>query len=115
LQKDRHERTDGNLGLLATVIHQEVVLGPIGLDAVAQYLLVKFAPPEPSAFNNSYDNRIKSMWLRTRGNFSTLSRIIEDMRENPRWDVFTTNPIPMLLANSVGLLWETIDMADQID
>ncbi len=76
LQRDRHRRSDGTLGLLATTIQQEVILEPISFKDVNELQLfeknpnkVKLEKTEPEKTELE-----KTLWLRSYGNLATLLR-----------------------------------------
>ena len=72
LHQDRHGRNDGSLGILATTIQQDIVVGPIALDTAKE--LINLSPVN----NNPVDDRfVAILWLRCRGNFSSMIREIE--------------------------------------
>lgn len=87
LQDDRHECTNGSLGLLATVIQQDVAIGSIPFEAVRQ----RFAKLD--------ENQAKGLWLRSRGNFSTMVRM-DEADDNLSFTNFQKN-----LADAVIAMW----------
>lgn len=98
LHQDRHERTDGTLGILATAIQQEIVIGPVSLETALE--LMKPQPRDQNGNRPLYDEEAtKILWLRCRGNFSTMIREIE--RNND------TNNSPNLdrIANCLENIW----------
>jgi hypothetical protein len=92
LQSHRHERPDGNLGLLATVIHQEDVMGPMPFKDASDYL--------HNVFDISDINHQKYLWLRSYGNYSTLVREVANLAPT------FTPPRLNILVDALIDLWE---------
>jgi hypothetical protein len=128
LQQHRHERLDGNLGFLATVIHQEEVLGPMSLATAEDYmqnnwqlvwdklLLRECAWKKNDSFqlckNPNFavecergkdigDEQRKVLWLRSYGNFSTLVRECENLKAP-----FFVTHFQKNLISAIVELWE---------
>jgi len=96
LQQHRHEREDGNLGLLATVIHQEDILGPMSWLEAKQYLRDESQNKREGI--NAAHRRI--LWLRSYGNFSTLIRECENIRR-----AFTFTSFELRLTFEIRSIW----------
>ncbi|MEQ1530179.1 MAG: hypothetical protein ABL925_12750, partial [Methylococcales bacterium] len=97
LQKDRHERPDGTLGVLGTVVHQEICLGPAAPEQAQTWI---------KSFLNAQDNHVndqaKTLWLRARGNYSTMVRIMEAEQGADRHAYVHAGA----LADWVAVLWQ---------
>ena len=65
LQEDRHDCKNSALGLLATVIQQDIVVGPTAYNTAK------------TRYPGLDDKKSKELWLRSRGNFATMIRMNE--------------------------------------
>ena len=87
LQEDRHDCKNGALGLLATVIHQDITLGPTDYETAATYF-------------DDLDEKIKkNLWLRSRGNFASMIRNHEANKN------LSSTPFVNKLADAVIGIW----------
>ncbi|NOS88424.1 MAG: ATP-binding protein [Methylococcaceae bacterium] len=91
LQEDRHDCKNGALGLLATVIHQDIILGPSDYKSAEDY------------FNGLNQNLAepykKYLWLRSRGNFATM------IRNHEAYKNLSSTPFVNNLADAVIGIW----------
>ena len=125
LQEHRHERTDGNLGLLATVIHQEIVLGPIRLEDAQEYFIQYRSqlifqtqhdnPSQQTSTPGTPEDFVRYLWLRSHGNFSALVRLIESLGIDTMRSIPSVKPLAVLLADEVQTLWKEGAMQDMLD
>lgn len=116
LKKHRHRRVDGNLGILATVITQEVVVGALDADSAQQIAKEKLTQQqdietqtEPDDVAEQFKEREKQLeeiadvlWLRSYGNPATMVRMVESK------EFFSLKPSDKLsdLAEAAKDLWE---------
>lgn len=98
LHNDRHNRTDGTLGILATVIHQEIILGPMA-----------FGDAKKLQSNDCSENDIQMIWLRARGNVSSMKRML-DTKDIPKG-----SPRAKTLGNALIAIWSPDEISDQMD
>jgi len=93
LNKHRHKRIDGNLGILATVITQEVVVGAMDDKASKQIVLAKLTHQQGIEAQTETEDEaaqlkgkekqlqeqeiVDVLWLRSYGNPATMVRMIE--------------------------------------
>ncbi len=94
LQKDRHNRSM-TLGKLATLIQKDIVLGPMQYEIAAKML---------SNSGEKDEDRNKTYWLRSHGNFSTLIRTLDYQKA-----VFDRQEekVSAGMADIVNQLWST--------
>lgn len=85
LQEDRHDCPDGSLGLLATVIQQDIAMGVVPLKAAEEY------------FGQTAETI--DLWLYSRGNFSTM------VREKEAGYNLSPTPLLLMLAKAVNNIW----------
>lgn len=107
LQQDRHAREDGNLGLLATLISQEDVLGPVTSETAEDYVVNVWQPKwDQMATDRKWDSKLNHhhfdlLWLRCYGNFATLIRECENLNS-----YFEVSEFHKKLINTINELWE---------
>ncbi len=101
LQQDRHHRTDGALGLLATTIKQEVLVEPISFKDTKQL----FEKTYPSAVE---EKKIKTLWLRSYANLATIIRNHEKQH-------YLYHDTTVILANKLVELWPSKEQLNYID
>ncbi len=127
LKKHRHKRVDGNLGILATVITQEVVVGALNAETAQQIALAKLKHQQSiEAQTKLEDERTwfrgkeawllqqenaDVLWLRSYGNPATMVRMIENK------GFFTLMPSTKMsgLAEAAKQLWEPEQQARYFD
>jgi|GEM_PF-5750720 len=106
IQKQRHETSDNNLGLLATVISQEDVLGPVASKTAEKYIAntwqIKW---EQMATDRKWGSELNHhhfdlLWLRCYGNFATLIRECENLNS-----YFEVSELHKKLINTINELW----------
>ncbi len=101
LQQDRHHRSDGALGLLATTIQQEVLVEPMSFEDAKQM----FEETHPSAVP---DKQIKTLWLRSYANLSTMIR-------NHEKHHYTYHDTTEILAGKLNECWKPETQLNYID
>jgi len=119
LKKHRHKRIDGNLGILATVITQEVIVGAMDAGTAKQIaedkltqqqsIEVQTEPEDETTQFKENGSWLKEegvadvLWLRSYGNPATMVRMVESK------EFFTLKPSDKVssLAAAVKDLWRT--------
>ncbi len=135
LQQDRHDQPNGALGLLATTIQQEVLVAPISYPDTKQLInetdstrsnenkiktlwrvfysyLSKSMGTDTTQFddktNKTKDKRIKTLWLRSYANPSTIIR-------NHEKEHYDYHKKTKALANRLIKIWPAKKQLDYID
>ncbi|MEE9426266.1 MAG: hypothetical protein V3V18_15005 [Methylococcales bacterium] len=101
LRQDRHNRSDGALGMLATTIQQEVLVDPISFESTKQLF--------EETYSVSVDEQnIKTLWLRSYGNLSTIIR-------NHEREHYTYHAKTAVLAKRLTEVWHAETQLDYIE
>lgn len=127
LKKHRHRRLDGNLGILATVITQEVVVGALDADTAKQIAKEKLTQQqdietqtEPEDEATQFKGKEKwleneavadALWLRSYGNPATMVRMVESKEF---FSLMPSNKVSSLAAAAKGL-WAPEQQKDYFD
>jgi len=100
LQQDRHNRSDGGLGLLATTIQQEVLVAPISFESTEKLF-------EKAVSKSLSEQVLKTLWLRSYANLATIIRNHEKKH-------YSHNEKNEKLADCVVEIWASEDQLDYI-